>query len=166
MKKMILSAILFTMNILNVNAADVNYTCIANTLQATNSDIYYNLSDAEIDAMLTIPEMLGHIDAINAAKRCEIKSPTQLACNGNLEAQFIGKISNVNYSAPEAGNLEHTTYGIGSFSLYNENSLCPLDLGIALDARFWVQGHVDLKNGDFISGVLIYNPKTQMFIIE
>jgi 5-enolpyruvylshikimate-3-phosphate synthase len=63
-------------------AADRNYQCIADSLQAYNSSIYYNLSSADIDAMITIPEMMGHIDAIEAEKRCNEKQSeeTQYQC--------------------------------------------------------------------------------------
>lgn len=49
-----------------------DYECIANRLQAYNSDIYYNLSKTDIDTMISIPEYFGHIDAVNAAKSCEL----------------------------------------------------------------------------------------------
>jgi hypothetical protein len=56
---------------LSVQATEHNYECIASTLQAQNSDIYSNLSEAEIDGMLTIPEMMGHYDAMKAAEKCD-----------------------------------------------------------------------------------------------
>lgn len=47
------------------------YQCIADKLQAYNSDIYYDLQPSEIDSMLQIPELVGHIDAVRAAKACD-----------------------------------------------------------------------------------------------
>ena len=63
---------LFVSGILTSQAisAERDYQCIADRLQAINSDIYYNLSSADIEAMVTIPEMFGHIDAVNAEKQC------------------------------------------------------------------------------------------------
>ena len=52
-------------------AADVNYKCVASVLESTNSSIYYNLSNTEIDTMLTITEFVGHLDAVNAVKKCD-----------------------------------------------------------------------------------------------
>ncbi len=166
MKCFFLTALLCSLNVFTASASDINYKCISDSLQSINSDIYCNLSEAEIDAMLTIPEMFGHYDTVNAAKRCESVQSLKLTCNGNLEAEFIGKVTNLSYSSPEAGNLEHTTYSIGKFSFYNVNALCPLDDQLALSANFWIQGQITLKNEDSISGVLIYNPKTQIFSIE
>ena len=58
--------------IVSLNAfASINYKCIADKLQARNSDIYYDLNEADIESMLTIPEMKGHIDAIQAKVQCE-----------------------------------------------------------------------------------------------
>ena len=67
-------------------ATDHNYQCIADSLQAINSDIYYNLSSTDIDAMLTIPEMMGHNDAINAAKRCDDQAIKLQCVADGLEA--------------------------------------------------------------------------------
>ena len=63
---------LFVYGILTSQAisAERDYQCIADRLQAINSDIYYNLSKADIDAMISIPEMVGHIDAVRVARQC------------------------------------------------------------------------------------------------
>ncbi len=53
--------------------SDKQYQCIAESLQAINSDIYYNLSRTDIDIMLQIPEMAGHIEAVNAARACGVR---------------------------------------------------------------------------------------------
>ena len=54
------------------------YQCIADTLQAYNSDIFYNLSSSEVDDMLKLNEAYGHDHAISAAKRCGVKGATRL----------------------------------------------------------------------------------------
>jgi hypothetical protein len=87
-------------------------------------------------------------------------------CNGNLEAQFIGQVKNYYFSSAEAGNVEHTTYDIGNFSFFSANQLCPLPLSIAQRANIWVQGYVNLNDGDPVSGVLIYSPKFDEFSID
>jgi hypothetical protein len=144
-------------------ATDRNYSCLASTLQSLNSDIYYNLSDAQIDAMLTIPEMAGHLDALNAAKQC---SETKVYCNGNLEAQFIGTVLNFKQTPQIGKTPASATFQVGNIRFFQENQLCPLDESMTFSARLFVWGNSSLKNGDEISGVLVFNPNTNQFTIE
>ncbi|MBY0414968.1 MAG: hypothetical protein K2Q18_12430, partial [Bdellovibrionales bacterium] len=53
-----------------VMASENNYQCIADKMQAINSDIWYNLSKEEIDTILSIPEYVGHTEAVMARKAC------------------------------------------------------------------------------------------------
>lgn len=46
--------------------------CIADRLQAYNSDIYYNLLSAEVKALLSNVNYSGYSDAMNAARLCKI----------------------------------------------------------------------------------------------
>ena len=50
--------------------SESEYKCVAERLQAINSDIYSDLAESDVYSMLTIPEMFGHNDAINALKFC------------------------------------------------------------------------------------------------
>ena len=68
--KAILSSILLVSSITFAGPRDF-YRCVADSLQAINSDIYYDLDESTVRAMLTIPEMMGHNEAVSAAKRCE-----------------------------------------------------------------------------------------------
>jgi hypothetical protein len=86
MKSLILSVFAMAVVSSNVMAAERNYQCIADALQAYNSDIYYNLSSTEIDAMITIPEMFGHIDAVNAEKRCDAERLAYQCVSDALQA--------------------------------------------------------------------------------
>lgn len=70
MKVFLMSVSAFLLIASSAMASGRDYECIANRLQAYNSDIYYNLSESDIYSMITIPEMFGHIDAINAEKAC------------------------------------------------------------------------------------------------
>lgn len=70
MKLSILTLTLFMAVTTTISASENKYQCIADRLQAINSDIYYNLSESDIYSMLTIPEMFGHYDAQNALKLC------------------------------------------------------------------------------------------------
>lgn len=47
-----------------------NYKCVANALEAYNSDVYYNLSNSEIDNLLQNSDVAGHTDALRAARIC------------------------------------------------------------------------------------------------
>lgn len=51
--KFILFVSAFILSAISAHAEDHNYKCISQTLQAFNSDIYYNLSNAEIDQLLS-----------------------------------------------------------------------------------------------------------------
>lgn len=53
----------------------VDYQCVADHLQAYNSDIYYNLSPSEIDVMLKDASAIGHDKAVEAVNACENKTP-------------------------------------------------------------------------------------------
>jgi hypothetical protein len=46
------------------------YQCIADSLEAINSDIYYQLSEDEVQKMLQDPSAMGHTDAVAADERC------------------------------------------------------------------------------------------------
>ncbi len=94
------------------------------------------------------------------------QASTKENCNGNFEAKFIGKIDSVHYFPAEAGDYEHTTYGIGDFSFYQVNPLCPLDADLALSAQISVQGDASVESGQAVSGVIVYYPKIGRFSIE
>lgn len=88
-------------------------------------------------------------------------------CNGNFEAQFIAQIDKVDYSYPEAGNVEHMSFGFKNFRVFNPNMNCPLSLGEAQSARVKLsQINSYIKNGNEISGVLVYNPKFNTYYID
>ncbi len=93
-----------------------------------------------------------------------------LACgaDGKSEAQFFGRITNLNISqGGEAGEVEHYTYQIKfdeSQTLLNPN--CPLDIQLASRNTWWVQGLPLVRQGQTISGVLIFDSKTNIYNIE
>lgn len=63
-KRSLIALFLMTMTTV-VQAKTVNYTCIAESLQAINSDIYFNLSAEQIDEMIQNESALGHEIVIN-----------------------------------------------------------------------------------------------------
>lgn len=89
-----------------------------------------------------------------------------VACEGGFEAQFVAQVANVEYSHPEAGNIEHATFGLKNFRFFQPNPLCPLDDMIAANAVFWFQGPLNVEEGSEISGVLVWNPKLRIFSIK
>ena len=88
-------------------------------------------------------------------------------CDGNLEAEFIAEYNHVDLSYAEAGNAEHTNFGLKNFKLYQENQTCPLPQEMAAEALITDYRIIlNAKTGAEVSGILIYNPKFKMFSIE
>jgi hypothetical protein len=73
MKTIALSLACFVTLASQAFAAQPNYKCIADSLQAVNSDIYVNLTPAEIDELLAVPSSIGHDLVVATAERCEAK---------------------------------------------------------------------------------------------
>lgn len=71
MKTFLLSVACFVTLASQAFAAQPDYKCISEGLQAYNSDIYYNLSKAEIDTMLKDVTSYGHVDATRVSARCD-----------------------------------------------------------------------------------------------
>lgn len=51
-------------------AGKVNYRCIADTLEAYDSDVFYNLSKEEIDSLLYTCQNVYHDKVVSVAERC------------------------------------------------------------------------------------------------
>lgn len=79
MKSLLLGALTFAALMTHAFAGELdlpahNYKCIADTLEAYNSDIYYNLSVDEIDELLNHPETDARSwKAIEVARECDAK---------------------------------------------------------------------------------------------
>ncbi|MBC7429367.1 MAG: hypothetical protein H7336_12185 [Bacteriovorax sp.] len=78
MKALLMSVICFSIIGSSAFAADHNntitseqYQCISDSLEAINSDIWYNVSKDEIDEMLN-NDMNGHLTTQKAAVRCGV----------------------------------------------------------------------------------------------
>lgn len=168
MKTIILFSLVAICTVVNASESKSahDYKCISSRLEAYNSDIYLGLSSTEIDDILSHKEDPKYGTVAHFTEICDAEASRKIDCNGNLEAQFIGKIKNVSFSEGEAGNSEHTSYKIGDFSLYNVNSLCPLQQELAVEAVIYLPNYSPIANGDTVSGVLIYNPKFNQFSIE
>jgi hypothetical protein len=69
--KSILGSVLVALMMSSAAMAAPKYQCIANGLEALNSDIYYNLSADDVKKMLQDPQAMGHSDAVVASERCD-----------------------------------------------------------------------------------------------
>lgn len=75
----------FTLGLLSTSifANEIPYQCIADKLQAMNSDIYYNVTESDINAYLQYSEFnYAHVDTLNALNSCdeEAKNSKFLTC--------------------------------------------------------------------------------------
>ncbi len=105
--------------------------CVADRLQAYNSDAYYYLSVTDVESMLTIPEMFGHIDAINAKARCEL-----ISFNGVLTVKGTTCVANTlqaynsdiyyNLSAREVNLMLDNVLATGHSDAMNAARLCKI----------------------------------------
>lgn len=87
--------------------------------------------------------------------------------DGKSEAQFFGAISNLNYFESEAGQVQHFTYQIKiDEQKTTQNSLCPLDIEAASSYVWWNQENPGLKDGDIISGILVFDKLNGTYSIE
>lgn len=86
------------------------------------------------------------------------------ACEeGTLEAEVTGMVYALDYSYPEAGNIEHFTYQL-SYERLIPNSECPLEMDLANTAVFWIQGApYNIQNNDDVTGRLVYFKKFNSF---
>ena len=92
---------------------------------------------------------------------------SDLPCKGNQEAQFIANYNHVDLSYAEAGNIEHTTFDLRDFRLFQPSGVCPLDISQAMNAVITLPGIINsIHSGAEVSGVLVYNPNFNMYWIE
>jgi hypothetical protein len=158
-KMLFISALALISGFANAAAAPHDYDCIAQTLEAYNPKLYSNLTPSDIDSVMNgITDRRREL-FIEVAERCDANA--RAVCDDErLEAKFLGQITNLNYSQDsEAGNMPHTTFGLGKFLSFTPNPFCGLDAEQAEKASFWVQGQTILHNGQEVSGTIQYNKK-------
>ena len=144
------------------------YRCVADAMQAIDSHIYYNLTSSQIDSMLQIPELVGHVEAVQAVAKCSAESKsTNNSCNGNLEALFVAQYNHVHLIYAEAGANDQTTFDLKNFRFYDKNIMCPLDIEMAKQAVITENRLLESAHGGVdIFGTLVYNPRTLQFFIN
>jgi hypothetical protein len=159
-KTLFISALALISGLANAASAPHDYDCIAQTLEAYNSSLYYNLTPADIDSIMNGTTDRRRELFIEVAERCDAKA--RAVCGDvRLEAKFLGQITNLNYSQDsEAGNMPHTTFGIGKFKSYTPNPFCGLDAAQAEKASFWVQGQTILQDGQEVAGTIQYDKRS------
>ncbi len=93
-----------------------------------------------------------------------LSSLSALACQ--REAQFIGKAKNVQFVTDDFGYTLRTTFQIKLTNWFQPSMVCPMDESEAEQAVVELQGYADLKDGDDVSGVLVFNEKFGTYSVE
>ena len=85
--------------------------------------------------------------------------------DGKTEAYVFGQMININHVVGgEAGEIEHTTYQMRIFENHTmQNTSCPLDIELASQNIWWIQGSPDLKEGQRMAGTLVHDTATNIF---
>jgi hypothetical protein len=163
-KMFLIFALALTSGIANA-AATHDYDCIAQTLQTYNPNLYSNLTPAKIDEIMNGVTDRQRGLVITVAMHCD-QAAQEVCASGNLEAKFLGHVENLNYSQDsEAGNMPHTTFGVGQFVSYSPNPFCGLDAAQAEKASFWIQGQSILKDGQEVAGTIRFDASTGSYMI-
>ena len=105
MKSMILST--FALLMLSTQSFATEYKCIASSLQATNSDIFYELSNSDIDQLLKD----GNFFAVRANETCEINAREYRCIADSLEAYNSDIFYNLSQSEVQAMLNDPNSYG-------------------------------------------------------
>lgn len=96
MKSMILSAL--ALMLISTQTQATEYACIAASLEATNSSIFYGLSNEDIDKLLKEENYF----AVRASEQCEIKAREYKCVADKLEAYNSSMFYNLTPSEVEA----------------------------------------------------------------
>jgi hypothetical protein len=78
----------------------------------------------------------------------------------NREAQFIGKVKNLKM-------LESSfTFQVGISRWFVPSMVCPMHEDELQEAVVEIQGKPSIKNGDEISGIMVFDQETQSYKID
>ncbi len=98
--------------------ANINYKCVSEKMQAANSDIFYDLSKAQIDAILKDEAAIGHDFAVATVARCESENAGNVNEAGQITAKGYACI------ASQKSELNHMSPSeIDSLLVYEEQGL-------------------------------------------
>lgn len=84
----------------------------------------------------------------------------------NREAQFIGTVANVKYKAATETSKEYFTFQVRLGRWFAPSMVCPMDDIEAEEAVIKIEGFPSIVDGDEISGVLVFDQKTQTYKID
>lgn len=102
---------------------------------------------------------LGTLISMNIALAC--------GADGQTELQFFGNVRNLNHYEGEAGQIEHFTYQISiDVGRASQNPNCPLDIDAAEQHTWSFRGAPTVQSGQEVSGVLVFDSKTDTYHIE
>lgn len=93
---------------------------------------------------------------------------SSFACN--REAQFIGTVRNVSYNPATETTIEHFSYQIklghnGNY-WFRESGVCPMWEDEVEAATIEEAGKPSVKDGDMISGILVFDQKLQDYKVD
>lgn len=93
---------------------------------------------------------------------------SSFACN--REAQFIGTVKNLSYQPATATTVEHFSFqikiGFNGNYWFQPSGVCPMWEDEAEEAVIKEAGMPSIKNGDSISGVLVFDQKLQDYKVD
>lgn len=96
MKSMVLTALALILTSTQIQATE--YACIAASLEATNSSIFYDLSNEDIDKLLKEENFF----AVRASEQCEIKAREYKCVADTLQAYNSSMFYDLSPSEVEA----------------------------------------------------------------
>jgi hypothetical protein len=95
-----------------------DYKCINDSLESTNSSIFYNLSNDEVDKLID----QGNFYAVKAAKDCDFKEKQYQCIANSLEAYNSSRYYNLSHS--EIETMLYVTEASGHTEALDAASKC------------------------------------------
>ena len=93
---------------------------------------------------------------------------SSFACN--REAQFIGTVKNLSYQAATENTVEHFSFqiklGFNGNYWFQPSGVCPMWEDELEDAVIKEAGSPSIVDGDVVSGVLVFDQKTQDYKVD
>lgn len=86
--------------------------------------------------------------------------------NCNREAQFIGTVKNITSHTTLEGGRSYFTFQVGLGRWFAPSMVCPMWEDEVESAVIKIEGFPSIVDGDEISGVLVFDQKTQSYRID
>lgn len=84
----------------------------------------------------------------------------------NREAQFMGSVKNVKYKAATESSRESFSFQVSLGRWFAPSMVCPMWEDEVESAVIKIEGFPSIVDGDEISGVLVFDQKTQSYRID